>query len=69
MPKKYGVKEKDVVVAHVVDLVLTGKFRTGDRIDRNEVAKHLGVSRATFYRKIAKLEIDLKTLTKTAKPD
>ena len=25
MPKKYGVKEKDLVVSHVVNLVLTGK--------------------------------------------
>ena len=24
MPKKYGVKEKDLVVSHIVNLVLTG---------------------------------------------
>ncbi|MDF2585245.1 MAG: hypothetical protein K0R33_3888, partial [Mycobacterium sp.] len=24
MPKKYGVKEKDLVVTHVVHLILTG---------------------------------------------
>ena len=43
MPKKYGVKEKDLVVAHVVNLVLTGKLRSGDRLDRNEIAEELGL--------------------------
>ncbi|PRC47625.1 GntR family transcriptional regulator, partial [Mycobacterium sp. ITM-2017-0098] len=28
MPKKYGVKEKDLVVTHVVNMVLTGKLRS-----------------------------------------
>lgn len=41
MPKVYGIKEKDQVVAHVVHLILTGKLRTGDRIDRNEIADDL----------------------------
>jgi DNA-binding GntR family transcriptional regulator len=45
MPKKYGVKEKDLVVSHVVNLVLTGKLRSGDRLDRNEIAEQLGLSR------------------------
>lgn len=45
MPKKYGVKEKDLVVSHVVNLVLTGKLRSGDRVDRNEIAQELGLSR------------------------
>ena len=44
MPKKYGVKEKDLVVSHVVNLVLTGKLRSGDRVDRNEIAHELGLS-------------------------
>jgi DNA-binding GntR family transcriptional regulator len=58
MPKTYGVKDKDVVVAHVVDLVLSGKFRTGDRIDRNEVAKNLGVSRVPIQEAMVQLEHD-----------
>lgn len=58
MPKKYGVKEKDAVVEHVVNLVLTGKFRTGDRIDRNEVAKDLGVSRVPIQEAMVQLEHD-----------
>lgn len=58
MPKRYGIKEKDLVVAHVVDLVLTGKFRTGDRIDRNEVARELGVSRIPVQEAVVQLEHD-----------
>ncbi|MET0699257.1 MAG: GntR family transcriptional regulator [Mycobacterium sp.] len=58
MPKKYGVKEKDVVVAHVVDLVLTGRFRTGDRIDRNAVARELGISRVPIQEAMVQLEHD-----------
>ena len=50
MPKKYGVKEKDLVVAHVVNLILTGKLRSGDRVDRNEIAHELGVSRVPIPR-------------------
>ena len=45
MPKKYGVKEKDLVVNHIVDLVLAGELRTGDRINRDAIAGALGVSR------------------------
>lgn len=40
--KKYGVKEKDQVVAHILNLLLTGKLRSGDRVDRNEIAHGLG---------------------------
>ena len=28
MPKKYGVKEKDLVVTYVANLILTGKLRS-----------------------------------------
>src|SRR6202012_5368870 len=48
MPKKYGVKEKDLVVSHVLHLLLTGKLRSGDRVDRNEIELGLGVSRVQF---------------------
>ena len=58
MPKKYGIKEKDLVVAHVVNQVLTGKFHTGDRIDRNEVARDLGVSRVPIQEAMVQLEHD-----------
>lgn len=58
MPKKYGVKEKDLVVAHVVNLVLTGKLRSGDRVDRNEIAQELGLSRVPIQEAVVQLEHD-----------
>ncbi|WP_099041572.1 GntR family transcriptional regulator [Mycobacterium neglectum] len=58
MPKKYGVKEKDLVVAHVVNLILTGKLRSGDRVDRNEIAQELGVSRVPIQEAVVQLEHD-----------
>jgi DNA-binding GntR family transcriptional regulator len=58
MPKKYGVKEKDLVVNHVLNLVLTGKLRSGDRVDRNEIALGLGVSRVPIQEALVQLEHD-----------
>jgi len=58
MPKKYGVKEKDLVVTHVVSLILTGKLRSGDRLDRNEIAHELGVSRVPIQEAVVQLEHD-----------
>ncbi len=58
MPKKYGVKEKDQVVSHILNLVLTGKLRTGDRVDRNEIAHGLGVSRVPIQEALVQLEHD-----------
>ncbi|BBY06418.1 GntR family transcriptional regulator [Mycobacterium noviomagense] len=58
MPKKYGVKEKDLVVSHILNLVLTGKLRTGDRVDRNEIAKDLGISRVPIQEALVQLEHD-----------
>jgi DNA-binding GntR family transcriptional regulator len=58
MPKKYGVKEKDLVVSHVVNLVLTGKLRSGDRVDRNEIADDLGLSRVPIQEAVVQLEHD-----------
>lgn len=58
MPKKYGVKEKDLVVSHVVNLVLTGKLRSGDRLDRNEIATELGLSRVPVQEAVVQLEHD-----------
>ena len=58
MPKKYGVKEKDLVVSHVVNMVLTGKLRSGDRLDRNEIAHDLGLSRVPVQEAVVQLEHD-----------
>ncbi|BBX33192.1 GntR family transcriptional regulator [Mycolicibacterium mageritense DSM 44476 = CIP 104973] len=58
MPKKYGVKEKDLVVTHIINLVMTGKLRTGDRIDRNEIVRDLGLSRVPIQEAVVQLEHD-----------
>ncbi len=58
MPKRYGVKEKDLVVAHVLDLLLTGQLRSGDRVDRNGIAAALGLSRVPVQEALVQLEHD-----------
>jgi len=58
MPKKYGLKEKDQVVSHILNLVLTGKLRSGDRVDRNEIAQGLRVSRVPIQEALVQLEHD-----------
>jgi DNA-binding GntR family transcriptional regulator len=58
MPKKYGMKDKDQVVTHVLNLVLTGKLRSGDRVDRNEIAQGLGISRVPIQEALVQLEHD-----------
>lgn len=58
MPKKYGVKEKDLVVTYVVNLILTGKLRSGDRLDRNDIADDLGISRVPIQEAVVQLEHD-----------
>jgi len=58
MPKRYGVKEKDQVVAHILDLLLTGRLRSGDRVDRNEITAALGLSRVPVQEALVQLEHD-----------
>src|ERR1700740_1365365 len=58
MPKKYGSKENDQVVQHILNLVLTGKLRSGDRVDRNEIAVGLGVSRVPIQEALVNLDHD-----------
>jgi DNA-binding GntR family transcriptional regulator len=64
MPKKYGIKEKDLVVSHVVNLVLTGKLRSGDRLDRNEIAEDLGLSRVPVQEAVVELELSGEVSTR-----
>jgi len=58
MPKRYGVKEKDQVVAHILDMLLSGRLRTGDRVDRNEITAALGLSRVPVQEALGQLEHD-----------
>lgn len=58
MPKRYGVKDKDVAVAHIVSGLLDGSLRPGDRIDRTEIAMTLGMSRVPVQEAVNQLERD-----------
>jgi len=58
MPKRYGVKEKDQVVAHILELLLSGRLRSGDRVDRNEITSALGLSRVPVQEALVQLEHD-----------
>jgi DNA-binding GntR family transcriptional regulator len=58
MPKTYGVKEKDKAAEHIVDRLLSGDLRSGDRVDRNEIAGTLGMSRVPVQEAIVQLERD-----------
>ncbi|HEY2207506.1 MAG TPA: GntR family transcriptional regulator [Pseudonocardia sp.] len=58
MPKRYGVKDKDVAVAHIVSGLLDGSIRPGDRIDRTEIAATLGMSRVPVQEAVNQLERD-----------
>lgn len=64
MPKIYGVMEKDLVVTRIVNDVLTGKLRPGDRIDRNELAKEMGLSRVPIQEAMVQLEHDGVVVTR-----
>lgn len=58
MPKRYGVKDKDVAVAHIVSGLLDGSLHPGDRIDRTEIATSLGMSRVPVQEAVNQLERD-----------
>ncbi|MCG5434113.1 GntR family transcriptional regulator [Mycobacterium sp. MYCO198283] len=58
MPKKYGVKEKDQAVTHIMTLIMTGRLRSGDRVDRNAIAQELGMSRVPIQEAVLQLEHD-----------
>jgi DNA-binding GntR family transcriptional regulator len=56
--KKYGVKDKDLAIDHIVSLVLSGTLRTGDRINRDAIATAVGVSRLPVQQAVDQLEHD-----------
>jgi DNA-binding GntR family transcriptional regulator len=58
MPKRYGVKDKDIAAAHIVSRLLSGDLRPGDRIDRTEIAGTLGMSRVPVQEAVNQLERD-----------
>lgn len=58
VPKRYGTKSADVVVAYIIGALFDGRLRAGDRIDRNEVAAALGLSRVPVQEALLQLERD-----------
>jgi DNA-binding GntR family transcriptional regulator len=36
MAKTYEIKDKDRVVEHIINLILDGRLRSGDRIHRSQ---------------------------------
>lgn len=58
MPKRYGVNERDVAAAWVMERLFDGRLRSGDRLDRNEIATGVGISRVPVQEMIAQLERD-----------
>jgi DNA-binding GntR family transcriptional regulator len=58
MPKTYGVQEKDKAAEYIVNCLLAGDLKSGDRVDRNEMAAALGMSRVPVQEAIVQLERD-----------
>ncbi|MCH5677578.1 GntR family transcriptional regulator [Streptomyces gilvus] len=58
MPKRYGVKDRDVAAAWVMERLFDGRLRSGDRLDRNEIAEGVGISRVPVQEMIVQLERD-----------
>lgn len=58
MPKRYGVNERDLAAAWVVERLFDGRLRSGDRLDRNVIAAELGVSRIPIQEMLVQLERD-----------
>jgi len=52
------VKASDVVVDYILELLLTGKLRVGDRIDLDALASELELSRVPIREALAQLERD-----------
>jgi DNA-binding GntR family transcriptional regulator len=56
--KQYGYKNGDSVSGQIIRMLLDGRLRPGDRIDRNELAALVGVSRAPVQEALVQLERD-----------
>jgi DNA-binding GntR family transcriptional regulator len=58
MPRRYGIKDKDRAAEYVVEQVLSGKLRSGDRVDRTQLAAALGMSRVPVQEAMVQLETE-----------
>jgi DNA-binding GntR family transcriptional regulator len=58
MTQLVRVKTSEAVAAYLLDQLFSGRLRSGDRIDLDEVASVLGVSRAPVREGLAQMERD-----------
>ena len=58
MPKRYGIKDRDVAAAWVIERLFDGRLRSGDRLDRQQIADEVGISRVPVQEMLAQLERD-----------
>jgi DNA-binding GntR family transcriptional regulator len=58
MPKNYGVKDRDVAAAWVMERLFDGRLRSGDRLDRKQIAEEVGISRVPVQEMLAQMERD-----------
>jgi len=58
MPKRYGVKDRDVAAAWVMERLFDGRLRPGDRLDRTQIAEEVGISRVPVQEMLAQMERD-----------
>lgn len=58
MPKTYGVKDRDLAAARVMEWIFDGTLRPGDRLQRQQLADDLGISRVPVQEMLAQLELD-----------
>ncbi len=58
MTKHYGIKDRDVAAAWVMQRLFDGRLRSGDRLDRQQIADEVGMSRVPVQEMLAQLERD-----------
>ncbi len=58
MPKRYGIKDRDVAASWVMERLFDGRLRSGDRLDRQQIADGVGISRVPVQEMLAQLERD-----------
>lgn len=58
MPKRYGTKDRDVAARWVMERLFDGRLRSGDRLNRQQIADELGISRVPVQEMIAQAERD-----------
>jgi DNA-binding GntR family transcriptional regulator len=58
LPKNYGVKDRDRAAQWVMERLFDGRLRSGDKLDRQQIADDVGISRVPVQEMLAQLERD-----------